>query len=72
MFTLKLIGGWLQWPDMQMLFKFQVNWIKIEDFRNLADVDVLVYVDLFAYVDLNISRWLNSMTWYANGLQISS
>ena len=25
-----------------MLFKFQVKWIKIEDFRNLANFDVLV------------------------------
>ena len=33
---------------MQMLFKFQVNWIRIENFRNLADADLLVYVDLFA------------------------
>ena len=57
---------------MQMPFKFQDIWIKIEDFRNLADVDLLVYVDLLAYVDLKINRWLNSATLYANVLQISS
>ena len=45
-----------------MLFKFQVNWIKIEDFRNLIYVDLLVYVDLFAYVDQKNNRWLNSVT----------
>ena len=33
---------------MQMLFKFQVDWIKIEDFRNSAYVDLLVDVDIFA------------------------
>ena len=43
---------------MQMVFKFQVNWIKIEDFRNLADVDLLVYVDLFAYGNNKNNRWL--------------
>ena len=46
MFTSKLVGGWIQWPDMQMLFKFQVNRIKIEDFRNVAYVHLLVDVDL--------------------------
>ena len=60
MFNSKLVGGGIQWPDMQMLFKFKVNSIKIEDFINLA------------YVDLKINRWLNSATWYANGLQILS
>ena len=49
MFTSKSIGGWIQQPDMKMLFKFQVNWIKIEDFRNSAYIDLIVYVDLFAY-----------------------
>jgi len=33
--TSKIIGGWGQWPDMQILFKLQVNDLKIEDFRNL-------------------------------------
>ena len=49
-----------------MLFKFQVNWIKIEDLRNLA------YVDLLFYVDLKIKMWLSSATSNANGLQMSS
>ena len=57
---------------MQMYFKFQVNWIKIEDFRNFAYVDLLVYVDLFAYVYLKINRSLNSATWNENALQILS
>ena len=36
-----IIGGWIQWPDMQILFKFQVNRMKIEDFRNTTwDVDL--------------------------------
>ena len=51
---------------MQMVFKFQVNRIKIEDFRNLA------YVDLLIYDDLKINTQLSSATSYANGLQISS
>ena len=72
MFTSKLIGGWINWPDMQMLFKFQVNWIIIEDFRNLASVDLLVYVDLFAYDNHKNNRWLNSVTWYVNPFQISA
>ena len=29
----KLIDAWVQRPQMQMVFKFQVNWMKIEDFR---------------------------------------
>ena len=37
---------------MQMLFKFQMNWIKIDDFRNWAYAELLVYVDLLAYVEL--------------------
>ena len=44
LFTSKLIGGWIQWADVQMLFKFQVNWIKIDDFSNLAYAD---HVDSF-------------------------
>ena len=36
MFTSKLIGGWIRWPVLQMLFKFQVNRMKIEDFRKFC------------------------------------
>ena len=54
---------------MKMLFKFQVNRMKIEDFRKFG---LLAYVDLLAYVYLKISRWLNSVTSYVNGVQISS
>ena len=66
MFTSELVGGWIQWPDMQMLFKFQVNGIKIEDFRNLADVDLLVYADFFACDNQKINRWLKSVSWHVN------
>ena len=37
---------------MEILFKFQVNRMKIEDFRNLAYVDLLVDVDLLAHDDI--------------------
>ena len=40
MLTSKIIGSWIQWPNVQILFKFQVNRMKIEDFRKLADVDL--------------------------------
>ena len=46
MLTSKVIGGFIQWADMKILFKFQVNWMKIYNFRNLAYVDVLAYIDL--------------------------
>ena len=51
---------------MKMLFKFQVSRMKIEDFR------ILAYVDLLVYDNLKINRWLSSATTYAKGLQISS
>ena len=66
MVTSKWICGWIQRRDMHMLFKFQVNRIKIEDFRHLA------YVDLLIYVDIKNNRWFNSVTWYVNAFQISS
>ena len=50
---------------LKILFKFQVNRMKIEDFRNLA------YVDLLASVDLKNNWWLNSVS-YENPVQISS
>ena len=40
---------------MQLLFKFQVNRMTIDNFRNLA------YVDILAYVDLKNNWWLNSV-----------
>ncbi len=64
--TSTIICGWIQWPNMQLLFKFQVNQMKIDNLRNLTDVVLL------AYVDLENNWWLNSVTWYANPLQISS
>ena len=51
---------------MQLLFKFQVNPMKIDNFRNSADVDLL------ANEDLKRNWWFNSMTWFENPLQISS
>ena len=42
MLTWKVISGWIQWLDMQILFKFQVNRMKIEDFR-----DSTLVVDLW-------------------------
>ena len=47
-------------------FKFQLNRIKIEDLENLAQISLLAYVYLKMY------RWLNSVTWDENALQISS
>ena len=34
--TLKLIGGWIQWRDMQILFKFLPNRMKNEHFRTIT------------------------------------
>ena len=56
---------------MKILFKFQVNQMKIDNFRNLADVDLLAYDDLLTTVDLKNDWWLNSMTLNTNFLQIS-
>ena len=72
MLTSEIIGAWIQYIVMQMVFKNQVNQMKIDNFRNLANVDLLTYVDLLADIDLKNNRWLNSMTWYAKPLQISS
>ena len=60
-----MIGGWIQWQNTQILFKFPVKGMKSDNFRN-------DYVDFLAYVDLKINRWFNSATRYANALQISS
>ena len=40
MLTWKIVGGWIQWLDMEIFFKFLVNQMKIDDFRKLADVDL--------------------------------
>ena len=58
--------------DMQMFFKFQVNRMKTDNFRNLPHVDVLAYVDLLADIDLKNNRWLKSVTRYEKAPQISS
>ena len=66
-FSLIQYGCQTTWQEivilMKILFKFQINQMKIDDFRNLA------YVDLLADVDLKHNWWLNSVTWYANPLQ---
>ena len=62
----QIIGGWINWTDMQILFKFLVNRMKIDNFRNAADVDSV------AHVDLKNNWWLNLMIKYATPLQISS
>ena len=64
--TSKIIGGFIKWPNMQIIFKFQVNRMKIDDFRNSA------YVDLLADVDLKNNWLLNLVTWYENPIQSSS
>ena len=46
--------------------------MEIENFRNFAYVNIFAYVDILAYVDLKNTFSLNSVTWYANPLQISS
>ena len=64
---------------MQLIFKFQVNRMKIDNFRNNLKirpavflVDLMAYVELLTYDNLKSNRWLNSLTWYANPIQISS
>ena len=57
-----IFGAWIEKPDMQMVFKFQVNRMKIEDIRKFG---------LLAYVYLKINRWLNSSILCTNDLQIS-
>ena len=42
---------------MQLLLKFQINRMKIDNLINLAYVDFLAYVDLLACVDLK-NNWL--------------
>ena len=71
--TWKRIGHWIQWPYMKSLFKFHVNRMKIEDFRNTALVVVLG--PMLTFWSMLISKtigWLNSLTWNVNPLQISS
>ena len=46
MMTSKIICGWIQWPDIHILFTFQVNRMKIDNFINVTHVDVLANVDL--------------------------
>ena len=72
MVTSKLIDGGIQKADMEMVFKFQVNRMKNDNFRNLAIVDFLAWVHLLANVDLKNTWLLNSVTWYVNPLQISN
>ena len=36
MLTSKVIGAWIHWPHIQILFKFQVIQMKFEDFRKIG------------------------------------
>ena len=47
--TSKVISGWIQWPDMQILFKFQVNRMKFEDFRKFCWNWLFAFVDIFSW-----------------------
>jgi len=38
MLNSKINGDWIQWTNGQLLFNFQVNWMKIDNFRNLASL----------------------------------
>ena len=49
-----IIGGWIQWPNMQLLFKFQVNRMKIDNFRDPVHVDLLAYV----CPQKKVGRWI--------------
>ena len=42
--------------------KFQVNWMKIGNFINVAFVDLLSDVYLLSKDDLKTNHWLNSVT----------
>ena len=53
--TSKIIGGWIHWAGMQTLFKFLVNLMKIEDFRNVTK---LVTIGLCWPFDLKNNRLL--------------
>ena len=45
--TWKLIGGWIHWPDMQILFKFLVDHMQIEkQLKNLAYVGLTLWLML--------------------------
>ena len=63
--TSKIMGGWIQWHDVQTVFKSQVSWMKTDNFRNLDDVDFLMFRP-------QNNWWLNSLIWYANPVEISS
>ena len=57
---------------MKILFKFQVNRMKIEDFRITTLVDLGPMLTFWSMLTLKIFRWLNSVIWNINPLQISS
>ena len=74
MLTSKIIGGWIQWPEIYyILFKCQVNQMKIEDFRNTTlVVDLGTMLSIWSMLTTKISAWLNPVTWNIYPLQISS
>ena len=47
MITSKVIGSRIYWPDMQILFKFQANRMKFEDFREFGSNWPIGLCDLF-------------------------
>ena len=71
MMALKIIGGWIQWPNMKTLFKFHVNQMKIEDFRNLTSiVDLWPMLTFWSMLISNIIGLLNSVTWNVSRMKI--
>ena len=60
MLTSKIICGWIEWADLKILFKFQVNRMKIDNFCNSGMCWPLVYVDLQKserYIAWSYSMW---------------
>jgi len=53
---------------LQDIIDFQVKWMKIDNFRNVAQMKN----HPLTYVNLKHNYWLSSVTYYANPLQISS
>ena len=73
MLTSKILADGIQTPDMQMLFQFQVNRMKTEDFRNTTlVVDFGPILTFCSLLTPKIIRWLNSLSENINCLQISS
>ena len=73
MWTDKIISDWIQWPEIYILFKFKVNGMKIEDFRNSnLVVDLWPMLTFWSMLTSKIIGKSNSVSWNVNPLQISS